>query len=194
VEDSVEAGDAFGAALAAGDFDNDSCDDLAVGVPGEDLSSYADAGLAQVFYGVSGGPTGSDDQLWHQDITDIDDVNDDDEVFGMMLIAGDVGTDGIDDLLVYLNESDSCSGLQGAGHSILGSSSTGLVATGDSMECVVDSPDEWEPRVCDIDSTCCLCTGTTFLAKATCKVKIALWKHHNGEGLPVPGRGICKTG
>ncbi|GIR35730.1 MAG: hypothetical protein CM15mP49_11150 [Actinomycetota bacterium] len=51
----AEAGDEFGAALAAGDFDNDGFDDLVVGVPGESIGSRNNAGLVMVTYGSSNG-------------------------------------------------------------------------------------------------------------------------------------------
>src|SRR5262249_14369922 len=46
-----EAGDEFGRALAAGDFDNDGVSDLAVGVPGEAPGSSPRAGYAYIFRG-----------------------------------------------------------------------------------------------------------------------------------------------
>jgi hypothetical protein len=45
---AAEADDEFGHALAAGDFNDDSEADLAVGVPGEDRGSAADAGAVNV--------------------------------------------------------------------------------------------------------------------------------------------------
>jgi hypothetical protein len=53
-----EAGDQFGAALAAGDFDDDGVFDLAVGAPGETVGAAAFAGAVSVFTG-SGGPGGT---------------------------------------------------------------------------------------------------------------------------------------
>lgn len=50
-----EAGDRFGAALAAADLDCDGSTDLLVGTPGEDVGSAVDAGLAQVVWGDPGG-------------------------------------------------------------------------------------------------------------------------------------------
>ncbi len=41
---STESGDHFAATLAAGDFNRDGLDDLAIGVPGEDLGAASDAG------------------------------------------------------------------------------------------------------------------------------------------------------
>lgn len=54
-----EAGDLFGAALAAGDFNSDGAWDLAVGVPGEDWAgstSISDGGLVYVLPGKTGLP------------------------------------------------------------------------------------------------------------------------------------------
>ena len=59
--DDAEAGDRFGAALAAGDFNRDFRDDLAVGVPGEDGS-----GAVQIFVGGSSGFDWAQNALWTQ--------------------------------------------------------------------------------------------------------------------------------
>jgi hypothetical protein len=52
---SIAANDNFGAALAAGDFDGDGVDDLAIGVPGATWSGQAQTGYVLVLYGVDGG-------------------------------------------------------------------------------------------------------------------------------------------
>ena len=51
VEDTAEAADNFGYAVAVGDFNGDGSDDLAIGVPGEDVSGVQDAGAVNVLYG-----------------------------------------------------------------------------------------------------------------------------------------------
>ena len=48
---AAEAGDLFGSALAAGDFNNDGFADLAVGAPGEDVGGVIGAGAVNVLYG-----------------------------------------------------------------------------------------------------------------------------------------------
>ncbi len=48
---AIETGDRFGYTLASADFDNDYEDDLAVGVPTEDIGGIADAGAVNVVYG-----------------------------------------------------------------------------------------------------------------------------------------------
>jgi hypothetical protein len=62
-----EEDDSFGDALAAGDFNNDGVVDLAVGAPGEDVGSLADAGAVSVLYGTAGGLSGTGSQLLTQD-------------------------------------------------------------------------------------------------------------------------------
>jgi hypothetical protein len=59
VPGASEDGDLFGAALAAGDFNNDGYPDLAIGVPGEDVTlggvAYTDTGSVVIIHGsVSG--------------------------------------------------------------------------------------------------------------------------------------------
>jgi hypothetical protein len=49
-----EAGDALGWTLAAGDFNGDGTDDLAIGAPGEDVNVVRDAGAVFVMYGKPG--------------------------------------------------------------------------------------------------------------------------------------------
>jgi len=49
---SSEEGDRFGESLAVGDFDDDGCDDLAIGGPYEDWGSTQDTGLVHIRYGM----------------------------------------------------------------------------------------------------------------------------------------------
>ena len=65
----AETNDSFGAALAVGDFDGDGKDDMAAGVPGEDIRSTVDAGAVSVIYGSKTGLSGIGDDLWHQGST-----------------------------------------------------------------------------------------------------------------------------
>ena len=55
VTDTAEPFDFFGNALAAGDFNNNGFIDLAIGVPGEDMGTVADAGAFNVLYGSASG-------------------------------------------------------------------------------------------------------------------------------------------
>jgi hypothetical protein len=54
-QSNPEVGDAFGATLDSGDFNNDGIADLAVGAPGEDVGAARDAGAVSIFFGADGG-------------------------------------------------------------------------------------------------------------------------------------------
>jgi D-alanyl-D-alanine carboxypeptidase len=97
-----EAGDAFGYSLAAGDFDGDGRDDLAVGIPGEDLGSgmaaIPEAGAVEFYFGTAGGITTVGSYL----LTDDDTINPAQAgaAFGFSLAAGNIDGGPEDDLVV----------------------------------------------------------------------------------------------
>lgn len=66
IPDFMESADRFGAALTAGDFNGDGVDDLAIGVPGEDIGGIEDAGVVQIIFGSASGLTSDGDQFWYQ--------------------------------------------------------------------------------------------------------------------------------
>ncbi|MCT9933399.1 FG-GAP repeat protein [Planotetraspora sp. A-T 1434] len=98
-----EKWDAFGAALASGDFNADGRDDLAIGVPGEDLSmlqrgmDYGD-GAVNVLYGSARGLTALGSEVWSQTV--LKGTPRYFDRFGTSLAAGDLNGDGDDELVV----------------------------------------------------------------------------------------------
>jgi hypothetical protein len=100
VQDQAEATDRFGFALAAGDFNNDGFDDLAIGVPFEDLDFIGDAGVVHVLYGSESGLSAAADQFWTQNSSLIQDQAEFGDRFGMTLASGDFTGDGRDDLAI----------------------------------------------------------------------------------------------
>lgn len=90
----------FGGALAAGDFDGDGFDDLAIGSPEDQAGGVDDAGAVNVIYGRASGLNASGDQLWSQNSSGIDSVPHGNESFGFSLSTGDYNGDGRDDLAV----------------------------------------------------------------------------------------------
>ena len=87
VVDAAEPGDLFGAALAAGNFNDDNYVDLAVGIPEEDIDTKGNAGAVQILYGSAQGITVTGNQFFHQDSTWIEGVAEQDDHFGCALAA-----------------------------------------------------------------------------------------------------------
>lgn len=124
----VEGEANFGAALAAGDFDGDGRDELAVGIPRQGLAGPSrDAGAVSVI--DFGGPDSSG--LWSQA-----DLNPEQEElsdqFGLALAAGDFDADGIADLAIGVPLED-LGPLTDAGlvHVMAGSEDAGLTTADD---------------------------------------------------------------
>jgi hypothetical protein len=124
----------LGAALAAGDFDGDAYEDLAVGGPGRDFGAVADGGLAAVLFGSAGGVLTSGYQVWHQNVAGIPEVVEAGDSFGNALAAGDFDSDHLADLAIgAFGESVGTALTAGAVHVLYGTASIGLTATGDQL-------------------------------------------------------------
>lgn len=123
---AVEDGDRFGYALAAGDFDNDGYDDLAIGVPYEDLGNpvVSNAGYVIVIFGSAGGLNASDTQDWSKD--EVSGSYETDDYFGRVLASGDFDGDGYDDLACGTPSDDLVSISNSGSVDILFGSSGGL--------------------------------------------------------------------
>jgi hypothetical protein len=76
--------------LASGDFNSDGKDELAVGVPLENIGTESDGGAVNVLYGSSSGlqTSSPSDQFWHQNSPGIQDSPEDGDIFGAALSKG----------------------------------------------------------------------------------------------------------
>jgi hypothetical protein len=129
----AEATDVFGNSLAAGDFNSDDVDDLAVGAPLEGVGAGFDAGAVNVLYGTGGGLTGTGSQLFTQETPGVPDTAEFEDWFGSALAAGDFNNDGAGDLAVGAPE-ESLGGVGGAGAvNLLYGTTGGLTGTGSQL-------------------------------------------------------------
>lgn len=129
IKDACGDNDRFGSALATGDFDGDGFDDLAIGIPNEDLNSTTNSGAVAILYGSATGITDADD-LWSQDSTDIANRCEYGDAFGHSLTVGDFDGDVFGDLAVGIPY-EKVNGFAEAGAAaILYGSAAGVSATG----------------------------------------------------------------
>jgi hypothetical protein len=139
IEDSAEAGDEFGSAVAAGDFNADGLSDLAVGIPFEDVDSIREAGAVQVIYGSPSVGLHSSavlpDQIFHQNTPDVEGGAEGDDRFGSSLAWANFGKSSHGDLAIGVPGEDrekTFGDAEDAGAvNVLYGSSAGLSAVGD---------------------------------------------------------------
>src|SRR6266508_4060829 len=91
VAGTVEAGDQFGFALAAGDFNADTFADLAAAAPFENVGRTVDAGAVSVLPGSAGGLTPVGGQLFTQDTPGVPNNAEAFDGFGFTLATGEPG-------------------------------------------------------------------------------------------------------
>ncbi len=115
------------------DFNGDGHDDLAVGVPSEDVGSIGSAGAVNVIYGSQNRLAATGDQLWHQDSSGIAGANELEDLFGSSLAAGDFNGDGHDDLAVGVSRERVGSSASAGAVNVIYGSPSGLTATGDQL-------------------------------------------------------------
>jgi hypothetical protein len=109
-----ELNDQFGGALAVGDFDSDGADDLAVGVPREDVGSIRNAGAITLLYGSGNGLGTARSVTLTQASRGVPGASEGGDLFGSALASGGFGRSGRDDLAVAAPYEDAA-GLRNTG-------------------------------------------------------------------------------
>jgi D-alanyl-D-alanine carboxypeptidase len=101
VPGTAESGDEFGFSLAAGDFDGNGYDDLAIGAPFENVNGDDAAGHVSIIYARAGGLDAAFKvgEL-HQDSPSMPGATDPEDYFGFSLATGDFDNNGRADLAI----------------------------------------------------------------------------------------------
>ena len=129
------------AATVKVDFNKDGYEDLAIGIPSEDVETspgvvVRDAGAVLVLYGSSAGlrPTaGPGDQSWRQGGAGLDGTAEPDDRFGATLAIGDFNKDGYSDLAIGVPGEDVGAIVDAGAVNVLYGGPNGLTATGDQL-------------------------------------------------------------
>jgi hypothetical protein len=133
VSDAAEPFDFFGNALAAGDFDNNGFIDLAIGVPGEDIGTIADAGAVNVLYGSASGLSASGGQFFSQNTPGVFGGAETEDGFGSALGVGDFDNDGFADLAIGVPSEGLGTAARAGAVNVLYGSAARLTATGNQQ-------------------------------------------------------------
>lgn len=142
--DAAELEDHFATAVAAGDFNGDGFDELAVGVPGEaeSIGVLVNAGAINVIIGSATGLTAAGNQFWTQDSPGIGGTREEGDLFGASLAAGDFGKGAQADLSIGV-PGDSLGEIAAAGLvDVFYGSAEGLSAAGDQA---------WSQNTADVE-------------------------------------------
>lgn len=158
VQSTIQAGGAYpgtpqaqanlGNSLAAGDFDDDGYDDLAIGIRGQIVNGQVNAGAVMVVYGAVAGINGNGAEIFDRESDGLTFSPRENDYYGWALASGDFDADGDADLAIGILNGTCPNGADRGGAVVVlngTATSTGLT-TADSRI--------WRPGVQDIAGDC----------------------------------------
>ncbi len=123
--------DRFGTSLAVGNFNEDSFDDLVIGVPQENLPEGSDAGLINIIYGGLFGLTETNNQIFDLGTGGVSGIANAGDRFGQVLTTGNLNFDDYDDIVI----GSPLDGTSGFGSTLfLYGSNSGITIVGNEIE------------------------------------------------------------
>lgn len=128
-----EAADEFGSALAAGNFDCDGYDDLAIGIPGENIGAAGDAGAVLVLQGspvglVTANLLDFEPQRFYQGLATVGGTAEADDRFGAALAVGNFDGNSGRDLAIGVPGENAARGAVVTLYSAIGCPGLGFMA------------------------------------------------------------------
>ncbi|MEU6992089.1 esterase [Streptomyces sp. NPDC046465] len=149
VPGTAERGDGWGADLSVADTNGDGFADVAIGAPGEDIGTIADAGAVWVLNGSENGMTATGAKSWDQDDADIPGAPEKGDKWGAQVRLTDPNGDGRFGLLAAApgeNTGDGVvwvlsagpGGVTGAGSWTYGAGSLGAPAADSAFGAAID--------------------------------------------------------
>jgi len=136
---NLESGDRFGFSLSGGDFNNDGFDDLAIGVPYEDIeftgSVLENAGIVHAVFGSSGGLSSNGNAIFSQNTPGIAGSSETGDAFGYSLASGDFDKDGFSDLAIGVpfEDIEAKNAVNAGAVNIIFGTNVGLTVQGEQM-------------------------------------------------------------
>ena len=126
-----EQNDGFGSALAAGDFNNDGYDDLAIGKPKKNVPGFDNAGEIAVMYGTANALKPKNNQAWNRETPGVNGVAKTGANFGSALVAFDGNNDGYYDIAIGIPGQKVAGNKRAGAVLYMKGSNTGITGSGD---------------------------------------------------------------